>query len=397
LTPSVGGGELLFYNLAKGMLRLGHQVHIICHKKKKILNDRPNLPFKELDEFERIGGTIHYVKPEEDTMGNSLSTKTIFGAMKIHIGYTINALRVADNLYRQGEIDIVHANMYTPVIAASLFGKIRKVPVVMTLHNPTIDIWKQWSSQKGVPKSTSFLGPLYEKIILKMPSNVVHVESRKVRDQLNMINPKARTALIYNGVEIEEEIELQSNLRYERYVLYIGRLVAGKNLQVVIHAFKQVARVIPEAKLIVMGDGPLKEEWENLVDSNNLSKNIFFLGHISSKKQKYELLARTSAVVFPSLSEGFAMVPIEGFQMSKPILISNLRPSDEIVDDNVDGFLLPPDDPDKWAEKIVHLLNNPDICKNMGNKGRLKVIETFNMTTVTRNMERLYEGILKQQ
>ena len=41
--------------------------------------------------------------------------------------------------------------MYTPVIPAAIFGKIRRVPVVMTLHNPTIDSWKQWSSQKDIP------------------------------------------------------------------------------------------------------------------------------------------------------------------------------------------------------------------------------------------------------
>ena len=91
------------------------------------------------------------------------------------------------------------------------------------------------------------------------------------------------------------------------------------------------------------------------------------------------------------------MVPIEAFQMSKPLLISNVRPSDEIVDDNVDGYLLPPDDPGKWAEKILFLLNNPQICKDMGSRGRLKVLETFNMSSVSKNMAQLYERIISEQ
>ena len=185
--------------------------------------------------------------------------------------------------------------------------------------------------------------------------------------------------------------------RYDKFVLYIGRLVAGKNLQTVILAFKKVVSMLPDAKLIVMGDGPLRQEWQELVDSNNLGNNVFFLGHISNRKNKYELLAKAAAVVFPSISEGFAMVPIEAFQMSKPLLISNMRPSDEIVDDNVDGFLLPPDDPDKWADKILFLLNNPQTCKDMGSKGKLKVLETFNMASVSKNMERLYESIISEQ
>ena len=221
---------------------------------------------------------------------------------------------------------------------------------------------------------------------------MVHVESRKVRDQLRLINPNAKAVLVYNGIETEEEeLDLQSTIQYDKYVLYIGRLVAGKNLQTVILAFKKVAQIMPDAKLIVVGDGHLRQEWQELVYSNNLHKNVIFLGHIFDRKKKYELLARASAVVFPSISEGFAMVPIEAFQMSKPILISNIKPSDEIVDDKLDGYLLPPHDPDEWTEKILFLLNNPEICKEMGNKGRLKVIETFNMTAVSKNMERLYE------
>jgi glycosyltransferase involved in cell wall biosynthesis len=398
LSPSVGGGELVFFSLAKRMLKLGHQVHIICHKKRLVNSGDIEAPNSRIEEIERMGAIIHYVKPEEENNGQTPFGRSIFSAFKIHIGYIINTLRVSNNLYRRGEIDIIHANMYTPVIPGFLLGKIRRIPVVVTLHNPWLDKWKQWSSQEGVPRSTSFLGPIYEKLILSLPVNVVHVESRKVRDQLRSINPNAKAVLVYNGVETEEEdIDLHSKIRYDKYVLYIGRLVAGKNLQTVILAFKKVAQIMPDAKLIVVGDGHLRQEWQELVSSNNLDSNIFFLGYIFDREKKYELLANASAVVFPSISEGFAMVPIEAFQMSKPILISDIKPSDEIVDDNLDGYLLPPHDPDKWTEKILFLLNNPEICKDMGNKGRLKVLETFNMDAVSKNMERLYESLISKQ
>ena len=318
LSPSVGGGELVFFNLAKSMLKLGHRVHIICHKKRGINSGDTEGPNSDIEEIERMGAIIHYVKPEEENDGKTSSSRTIFGAFKFHMGYTINAFRVANTLYKQGEIDIIHANMYTPVIPASLFGKMRRIPVVMTLHNPTIDTWKQWSSQKGIPRSFSFLGPVYEKFILRLPVSVVHVESKKVRDQLKLLNPHAKTVLVYNGIEIEEDLDLQSKLRYDKFVLYLGRLVAGKNLQTVILAFKKVSQIMPDAQLIVAGDGPLRQEWQELADSNNLHDNVIFLGHVSNRKNKYELLAKASAVVFPSISEGFAMVPIEHFRCLSP-------------------------------------------------------------------------------
>jgi glycosyltransferase involved in cell wall biosynthesis len=397
LSPSIGGGELLFFSYAKGMLKLGHRVHIICHKKKQNTSADTEAPSSGIEEIERMGAIIHYIEPEEQNNGKTPYGTNIFSYFRCHVGYIINALRVSNNLIREGEVDLVHANMYTPVLPASILGKIRQIPVVITIHNPTSDSWKEWSSQKDIPKSTSFIGPLIEKIILKLPVNVVHVESKKVRDQLRIINPNVKTALIYNGVETDHDLELQTESNYEKYVLYIGRLVAGKNLQTVIIAFKKVVETMPDAKLFVIGDGPLRQEWQQLVNFNNLEKNVIFLGHISSRKSKYELLSKASAVVFPSTSEGFAMVPIEAFQMAKPLLISDIRPSDEIVDNNVDGYLLPPNDPNQWADKILFLLKNPEICEDMGSKGRLKVLETFNMTTVSDQMERLYEKLVSKQ
>ena len=392
LSPSIGGGELLFFNFAKGMLKLGHQVHIICHKKKHMGNNDKFLPSSDIATLEQMGGNVHYVKPEQEDRGGISFSKTIFKAFKMHVGYTINAIKVANGLIKEGKIDIIHANMYTPVIPASILGKIRHIPVVITLHN--LMNWTEWSLQKNIPRYTSIVGPIYEKMILKMPVHTIHVESKKVKDELAQVNPKAKAVVIYNGVEIQEYISPNSKPEYNKFILYLGRLVRGKNLQVVIHAFKDVVKVLPEAKLMVAGDGPMRQEWQELVDKNNLTINIIFLGHISDGTTKLELLSKCSAVVIPSIYEGFAMVPIEAFAIGKPVLMSDVKPSDEIVNDNIDGFLIPPHDSTKWAEKIVYMLNNPQICEDMGKKGRNKVIETFNTTTVSNKMEQLYKNII---
>ena len=388
LSPSIGGGELVFFNLAKGMLKLGHQVNIICHKKKQVSTNEAVLPSADVINLEEMGANIYYVKPELEDRGGILLS---YGQQ---IGYIINALRVGSNLVRSGKIDIIHANVYTPIIAATILGKIFRKPVVITVHNLQLGSWKDWSSQKNIPRFTSIIGPLYEKMILRMPVQAVHLESNKVKFELTQFNPKARAVVIHNGVDITQEYTSSSSESgYGKFILYIGRLVILKNLQVVILAFKDVIRILPEAKLIVVGDGPMRQAWQDLVDKNNLSKNVLFLGHISDRITKLELLNKCSAVVFPSTDEGFPLVPVESFAMSKPLLMSNVKPADEIVDDNIDGFLLPPDDPAKWSEKIVYVLSNPQVSESMGKKGRDKVTETFNTTVVSNKMEKLYENI----
>ncbi|MGI0043867.1 MAG: glycosyltransferase family 4 protein [Nitrososphaeraceae archaeon] len=388
LSPSIGGGELVFFNLAKGMVKLGHKVHIICHKKRPININDISPPSLAINTLEDIGASIHNIEPELVDRGGILLN------YRHHIGYIINALRVGHALIKKGKIDIIHANVYTPVIPGTILGKVYSIPVIITVHNVLLEGWRDWSSQKNVSKATSFIGPIYEKMIFKMRIEAFHVVSKKVESDLVHFSPKAKAVVIHNGVEIQEYPTPTTNYEYEKFILYLGRLVNGKNLQVVILAFKDVVRMIPEAKLMVAGDGPMRQEWQELVNKNNLTKNVIFLGHISDKTSKMELLTKCSAVVFPSINEGFAMVPIEAFAMSRPLLISNIQPSDEIVDDNIDGFLLPPHDPTKWSEKIQYMLNNPKICEKMGNEGRKKVMENFNMAVVSSKMEQLYRNIV---
>jgi glycosyltransferase involved in cell wall biosynthesis len=66
----------------------------------------------------------------------------------------------------------------------------------------------------------------------------------------------------------------------------------------------------------------------------------------------------------------------------------------EVVDNNIDGFLLPPDDPGKWAEKITYFISNQEVSENMGKKGRKKVIENFNVTLMSAKIERLYREVI---
>lgn len=78
-------------------------------------------------------------------------------------------------------------------------------------------------------------------------------------------------------------------------------------------------------------------------------------------------------LVFPILIEGFGLVLLEAFEAKKPVLISDVSPSNEIVENAIDGFILRPVDAKNWADKIVFLLQNKDACKVMKRKGRQKV------------------------
>ena len=108
-----------------------------------------------------------------------------------------------------------------------------------------------------------------------------------------------------------------------------------------------------------------------------------------------DLLSKCSALVLPSTVEGQPIAALEAFAMSKPLLLSDIEPSYEIVTEGVDGFILPTNDARKWAEMITFLLSRKDVCEKMGREGRLKVEKKYNIERLHDNMESTYHRLLR--
>lgn len=374
LSPVGGGGDVVFYLLMKRMLTLGHKVHIICY-------DAPN---RELGMLE--GANIHKIKPIiTDEVGRFLSINQ-------HFTYMVNAFRKGRYIIKNEKIDIIHANVLTPVIPATLLGKLHRIPVIITIHDlyktSSKNYWKTWSSQDNISWLSSFIGEFYERVIVRFPVSRIHVVSNATKQDVLNINHRAKISLIYNGIE-EDNDSSRYGCEYQKFVLFIGRLIISKNLEVVIRAFSGVTVIIPDAKLIVLGEGPMRKKWEELVADLKLTDNIEFRGFVP-KEEKLRLLSKCSALVFPSLHEGFGLVILEAFVMSKPALVADVQPFDEIIENDIDGFLIQPDRVDSWSEKIIAILTDRANCERMGVNGRKKVLEKFHSLSASKQMEELY-------
>jgi glycosyltransferase involved in cell wall biosynthesis len=309
--------------------------------------------------------------------------------------YIINAIIKGSQIIRQNKIDIIHTNIHSPIIVGSILAKVHNLPVVITIHDiltsSSTDYWKKWAAQNNVSRISPIIGPLFEKITVKMPVDIIHTVSNASKEDIIDFNAKSSSDIVVipNGINLQHYDCLGFKKDYQNYVLFIGRLVYYKNLDVVISAFKDVVRKVPDAKLIVVGDGPMRDKWEKMVSELNLDQNIEFTGYVPHEK-KIELLSKCSLLLLPSVIEGFGLVLLEAFAMSKPVLVSEQRVFYEVVNDGVDGFILPNHDASKWAEKIIFLLSNKTICQDMGNKGRFKVESKFNIGNVVNKLESLY-------
>lgn len=372
-----GGGEVQFINLINAMAKKGHRVNVICQK----ISD-----FEFSDDLENLH--VHRVKP---------IIKNERLNMYQNISFIINAIHKGFKVIKDEKIDIIHVNNFSPVIAGSILSEFFNIPLIKTIHAvycASPNFWRKWSSQNNASSMLWIVGPLFEKITIKLHADVIHAVSYATKNDIIKVNPKSKITVIPNGVDLSNYDIQKYNIDYQKYLIFIGRLVVNKNLDTVILSFKQVISKIPDARLIVIGSGPKLDEWKKMVSDMGLDSNIEFTGYIS-QADKMGLLSKCSALILPSTVEGQPIAALEAFAMSKPLLLSDIEPSYEIVTEGVDGFIIPTYDSRKWAEMITLLLSRKDLSEKMGREGRSKVEKKYNIEHLFDSMESTYHRLLR--
>ena len=384
LSPVGGGGEVVFRDIVYGMSQNGHYVHVLCQRLSESA---------EIDTSSINSNNLHINRINPVIVGFPPS-------MKQNLTFIVNAILKGSQIIRKYKIELIHVNNFAPVIAGSILSKLFDIPIVSTIHvvfgSSSPGYWKRWSSQKNISSMSSIIGPLFENLTIKIPVSAIHSVSNATRKDILKVNSKSKVVVVANGVDLTYYDRYESNLDYQNYVVFIGRLVFNKNLDIVITSLTEVRKKIPDAKLIVIGFGPMMDEWKNMTLRLGLAKNVVFTGYVSQER-KIEILSKSSALLLPSITEGMPIVVLEAFALSKPVLLSDIEPHRDIVEDGIDGFLIPHHDINEWAKKIIFVLSNKKAREDMGLKARSKVERQFNMNKTLRELEILYNRLFVER
>ncbi|MGH7242236.1 MAG: glycosyltransferase family 4 protein [Phycisphaerales bacterium] len=146
-------------------------------------------------------------------------------------------------------------------------------------------------------------------------------------------------------------------------VLYVGRVSVEKNMPLLTEIWKRVRRLAPEpdARLVVVGDGPYRATMESALAGMNATFLGFRYGDELAK-----LYASSDLFVFPSVTDTLGQVTLESQASGLPALVTNVGGPKEVVRDGETGFVLAPDDAANWARRIVKLAQNDGLRKSMG-------------------------------
>jgi glycosyltransferase involved in cell wall biosynthesis len=235
-------------------------------------------------------------------------------------------------------------------------------------------------------KPSSFLGRLKYRLFVEYPikkAKYVLVETTEVGERLkNLVDRDVY--LFPNGVPVKHFTQyeaqfLKKNVNGNPYILYTGRIMYEKGVDLLLAAFSRISSKYPEWRLYIVGSVVEREYMEGLQDyvaQNHLSNNVIFLP-FKTGVELYELYYFSEIFVLPSRHEGLANRITEAMFFQNPIVAFDVNQTKSLVTEHT-GELVPPLDVAGFSAKIEFLINNEDIRKNKGRQARAVIEHNYN-------------------
>lgn len=251
-------------------------------------------------------------------------------------------------------------------------------------------------------------GPKYkilyamEKLAMYCSTDIIAVsESLKSKIvELKLANKSKIKVLGYgssNGINLEKfdkkfntiPNELQEQLSGHFVIGFVGRIVKDKGIKEVVEMFKMLQAKNLKVKLLLLGnpekdDSISASDYQYLVDNND----VILAGHVS---QPVNYFNHMDVLVSPTYREGFANVSLEAQAVKVPVITTRATGAIDTIEDNETGFLVDVGDVKGLAEKVEYLINHPELKKEMGKKGRIRVEEKFTNEVVWKHLETIYK------
>lgn len=195
-----------------------------------------------------------------------------------------------------------------------------------------------------------------------------------------------RMHIIHCGVD-PALFDVVSHQQPGKRLLYVGRIAAAKGLPILLESLVILKKQHPEILLTVVGDGSDRKDLEAMTVDLGLNQNVDFVGY-KSQTEVREYFQKTDVFVMSSFAEGIPVVLMEAMAAGVPVVATQIAGISELVEDNINGYLVPPGDSHLLTIRIEELLKNCELRAKFGTAGRAKVEKEFN---IQHEAARLYQ------
>jgi len=321
---------------------------------------------------------------------------TVIGPLKKKGNDPRAPLRLA-GLLREHRVDVAHCHNWGGLVDTVVAAKLaRMTPVLHTQHG------LDYGFSHSPDHLRSRLRTFAKTMACKGVSRVATV-SREVAQMVTREwhVPSSRVSVVHNGVRVpatDEGVEMRACWRSEWGLgpsdVLIGTVAVFrpvKDLLTLLEAMALVAKDAPQARLVLMGAGPQKEELEAAVERLGLKSIVHFPGF---RRDATQLLPALDVFVLSSVSEGISLALLEAMAANVPAVATSVGGNVEILNDPGCGILVPPRSPRDLADAILALVNDRSRRYEIGAGGRRRVEEAFSLRRMIGAYESLYASLV---
>lgn len=238
---------------------------------------------------------------------------------------------------------------------------------------------------------------LWTRWLIESPTCVVANSQATLEEIINYKNTeRRRPRLLPNVIALSEDrgTALLKNDNSSPVVIFVGRLISIKRLDRFLRAFAFARQECPKLKGMVVGEGPERRQMEQLAAQLELSGSVAFLGE---RYDVPELLQNADMLVLCSDDEGFPNVLLEAMAAYLPIISTPAGEAKFVVEDGVTGFLVPFDDIEEMAGRMVRLARSPSLRRQFGEAARQRVEQRYSSATLADAILSIYYDVAREQ
>lgn len=191
--------------------------------------------------------------------------------------------------------------------------------------------------------------------------------------------------------KLQEALGIEGN---GKLLVYMGRVSYEKSIDQVVKAMALVVKTNPDVNLLIVGDGPERNNLEKLTDDLGLNNNVKFLGFLYNQTL-LETLQASDILLTASKTENMPLSVLESMAVGLPVIAAAALGIPELVQNNVNGYLVKPDDFEGMAKKTLELVGNDELLERFSSASR-NLSANYSQEIITASLERIYSELIKE-
>ncbi len=293
--------------------------------------------------------------------------------------------------------DVIHTHWIIPHgFIGAIVHQLTDIPHIISIHGSDINIVTR--------------NPIFNVILpfIKKNSQYITTNSKftleKTCSTITFIGCNMKVIPMGMGCQLNQNgstlLKVEKIYNIQKKILFVGRLIEWKGVKILISAYKHVKKELPNTQLIIVGDGP---DYKGLLDYTNkleIQDSVQFKGYV--KDDELQIYYQTSDIfVLPSYpienqTEGLGVVLLEAMTAGVPVIGSDTGGIPDIIEDGVNGLLVPPGDEKMLAEAIKKLIQNPDLAEQFRREGFKTVQMKYSWEIITDAFIKTYNEVNKK-